>query len=291
MRGGLVDDKVKIAGVQMAPSILNKKKNLDTCLKSAEIAADSGARLIVFPEAALTGYCFANLEEAIPVAETVPGPSTERISAWCQSSKTFVIVGLIEREGNRYYNTAVLLGPEGLIGKYRKLHLPYLGIDRFLNHGDLPLTVFDTEIGRIGMGICYDLTFPEHSRSLALESADIVVNITNWPGRATDPNFTRLVHVRAYENAVYYVAVNRVGIEREWNFFGSSMAADPSGTSVVQAKENEEELFYVEIDPTVARQKHFIGIPGELEIDRIRDRRPEFYGELVKPLQDRSRIR
>ena len=291
MKGDPVDDKVKIAGVQMNPIILDKKKNLDTCLESVKTAVGSGARLIVFPEAALTGYCFANLEEAIPLAETVPGPSTERILALCQSSKTFVIVGLIEREGNRYYNTAVLLGPQGLIGKYRKLHLPYLGIDRFLNHGDLPLTALDTEIGRIGIGICYDLSFPEHSRALALEGVEIVVNITNWPGRATDPNFTRLVHVRAYENAVYYLAVNRVGVEREWSFFGSSMAADPSGASVALAKENEEEIFYVEIDPTVARQKHYIVIPGELEIDRMRDRRPEFYGELVEPLQDRSRMR
>jgi predicted amidohydrolase len=273
------------------PTILDTKKNLDTCLESVKTAASSGARLVVFPEAALTGYCFATLEEAIPVAETIPGPSTEQVSALCQSLGAYVILGLIEKEGSRYHNTAAFLGPQGLVGKYRKLHLPYLGIDRFLNHGNLPLAVCDTEIGRVGMGICYDLAFPEHSRALALEGADIVVNITNWPGQTTDPNFTRLVHVRAYENSIYYIAVNRVGIENGWSFFGSSLAVDPLGKPVALAKEREEELFHVEIDPNVARRKHHIHIPGESELDRMRDRRPEFYGELVKPLEDKSRMR
>jgi len=286
-----MDSSVKIAGVQMNPTILNKEKNLGTILKSARKAANSGARLVVFPEAALTGYCFASLQEAAPLAETVPGPSTDTIAGLCRNLGTHVIVGLIERDGDQYYNTAAFVSPQGVIGKYRKLHLPYLGIDRFLNHGDLPPAVYDTTIGRIGIGICYDLAFPEHCRVLALDEAEIVVNITNWPGTTTDPHFVRLVHVRAYENTVYYIAVNRVGTERGWSFFGSSMAVDPLGTSLALAKQNEEDLFYVEIEPALARQKHRISVPGELEVDRIRDRRPELYGRLVQPLHDASRIR
>lgn len=286
-----MDSRVTIAGVQMNPTILDKEKNLAACLESATKAASSGARLVIFPEAALPGYCFTSLGEAAPLVETVPGPSTDRIEGLCRDLGTYVIFGLIEREGDRYYNTAAFVGPHGVIGKYRKVHLPYLGIDRFLNHGNLPPTVYDTEIGRIGIGICYDLAFPEHCRVLALDHADVVVNITNWPGATTDPHFIRLVHVRAYENQVYYIAVNRVGTERGWSFFGSSTAVDPFGTSLALAKQGEEDLLYAEIDPLLARQKHRISVPGELEIDRIRDRRPELYGSLVKPLDDRSRIR
>ena len=286
-----MSNKVKIAGAQINPIILDIENNLNKCLEFAREAVSKGAKLTILPEAALTGYCFTSLEEAIPVAETIPGISTEKIIALCQDLGTYVIVGLIEKENNRYYNAAVLLGPEGLIGKYRKLHLPYLGVDRFLNHGNLPLTVYNTEIGRIGIGICFDVDFPEHSRVLALKGADIVVNITNFPGPTINPRITHCIYARAIENTIYYIAVNRVGTERGWNFFGSSMAIDPQGKLIAQAKENEEEILYIEIDPTIARQKYQVMIPEQLEMDLMRDRRPEYYSEIVRPIQDKSRIR
>jgi len=139
-------EKVKIAGVQIDPKILEKEVNLSRCLELIELTAREGARLIVFPECTLTGYSFTSLEEALPVFEPVPGPSTEEIMAACRRLNVYVIVCLLEKDGDKYYNTAALLGPRGLVGKHRKLHLPYLGIDRFLNHGDLPLTVHDTEV-------------------------------------------------------------------------------------------------------------------------------------------------
>ena len=186
-----MDDKVKIAGAQIKPLILDVNSNLNKCLEFTKEATSQGTKLVILPDAALTGYCYSSLEEAIPVAESIPGPSTEKIIALCQDLGTYVILGLIEKENDRYYNAAAFLGPEGLIGKYRKLHLPYLGVDRFLNHGNLPLTVYSTEIGRIGMGVCFDVMFPEHSRILALNGADIVVNITNFPGPTITP---RILH-------------------------------------------------------------------------------------------------
>ena len=282
---------IKIACAQTNPIILDVNNNLIKCLEFTKEAATQGAKLVIFPEAALTGYCYRSLEEAIPVAETILGHSTEEIISLCQELNTYVIIGLIEKEGDKYYNAAAFLGPEGLIGKYRKLHLPYLGVDRFLNYGDQPLTVYDTEIGRIGMGICIDMAFPEHSRVLALQDADIVVNITNWPGKTTDPKYIQFVNVRASENTIYYVAVNRVGHERGFDFFGGSIVVDPMGNLVGQAPENQEGIFYFEVDPEIARQKHHTYIPGQFELDLILGRRPEFYGDIVNPQEDNSRIR
>ena len=209
-----MDKKVKIAGLQMEPIISEKGRNLARCLELIELTAREGARLIVLPECALTGYCFSSLEESLPDAEPIPGPSTEKFMAACRHLNVYVVVGLLEKDGDKCYNAAVLLGPHGLVGKHRKLHLPYLGVDRFLNHGDLPPTVYDTEVGKIGMGICYDLMFPEHSRVLGLQGADILIFPANWPKvRNVYPDY--IVPTRAIENHVYCVAVNRVGRGKE----------------------------------------------------------------------------
>jgi len=283
-------EKVKIAGVQMEPKILEKDRNLSKCLKSIEIAAEEGARLIVFPECALTGYCFSSLKEAIPVAEPIPGPSTRQIVAACSKLNVYVIVGFIEKEKNKYYNTVALVGPKGVIGKHRKVHLIYLCIDRFLNHGNLPLTVFETEIGRIGMGICYDLLFPELTRVLALKGAEIFVLPSNIIEFGTSYPET-FVPARAAENKMFCVCINRAGEEGGYKFLGRSRIVDWAGLPIADAKAFEEDIIYAEVDPTEAREKYMVLIPGEMEVDYFRDRRPEFYGAIVEPLKDSSRIR
>ncbi len=272
-----MDEKVKIAGVQMEPKILEKARNLARCLDLIELTAKEGARLIVLPECALTGYCFSSLEEALPVAEPIPGPSIEKLTAACRELNVYVAVGLLEKDRDKCYNTAVLLSPHGLVGKHRKLHLPYLGVDRFLNPGDLPLTVYDTEVGRIGMGICYDLMFAEHSRVLALQGADILVFPANWPETGkVYPDY--IVPTRAIENRVFCVAVNRVGKERWIKFPGHSKVVDWFGRSLAEGKDNEEDILYAEVKPAEARQKHFIIKRGKHEVNFIKDRRPDCYG-------------
>lgn len=282
--------KVKIAGIQMEPTLMEKAKNLSSCLEKIRETAREGAGLIVFPECNLSGYCFSSLKEAIPFAEAIPGPCTDQIASLCRDLNVYTVVGLIEKDGDRYYNAIALLGPQGLVGKYRKLHLPYLGVDRFLNHGDLPLTVCETEIGMIGMGICYDARFPEHSRTLALQKADMVVLPTNWPeGAEFIPE--HIIPTRSRENRIFYVAVNRVGEERGFRFFGCSKITDCSGGVLADGKPYEEDILYADIEPAMAREKHVIIRPGELEIHAFNDRRPEFYGPIVSPLEDTSRIR
>ena len=269
--------KIKIAGVQMEPKISDKKANLERCLELIKLTAKKGARLIVFPECTLTGYCFSSREEALPFAEPIPGPSTEKLVATCRELNVYVVVGLFEKEGDKCYNTAVLLGPEGLVGKHRKLHLPYLGVDRFLEAGDLPLTAYDTDVGRIGIGICYDMMFPEHSRVLALQGADILVFPANWPETVrVYPDY--IIPTRAIENHVFCVAVNRVGKEREAEFPGLSKIVDLFGQSLAEGKENEEDIIYAEIKPAEAGEKHLIIEQGKHEVNFINDRRPDYYG-------------
>jgi predicted amidohydrolase len=265
----------------MDPTLADVATNLGRCLESLNIAAKAGADLVVFPEAALTGYVFSNLAEATPVTETIPGPSTDAIAHVCRRLNLHAVVGLLENDGGRYYNASVLIGPAGLIGKYRKLHLPYLGIDRFLSPGNLPPRVHETSLGRIGLTICYDLDFPEYVRVLALMGAQIVVTITNWPD---DIEFVpdHVVQVRARENMVNHVAVNRAGEERGVRFIGRSKVADPSGTCLIEGKHYTEDLIFADIDPTAADQKRKIVRPGELEVDMLKDRRPEFYGLLAE---------
>lgn len=285
-----MDEKVKIAGVQMEPKILEKDENLGRCLKLIHTTAKEGARLIVFPECVLTGYVFSSVEEAISVAEPIPGPSTDKIVATSRELNVYVVIGLLEKDGEKCYNAVALLGPRGLVGKYRKVHLPYLGVDRFVNHGDIPFTVYDTDVGNIGMGICYDATFPEHARVLALQGADLMVLPTNWPeGAQFYPAY--FIPTRAVENHIFCAAVNRVGEERGVKFFGRSRIAHWTGRLLAGGKPYEEDILYATIEPATAREKHAVAVPGEMEVDFIHDRRPEFYGLIAQPQADASRIR
>ena len=272
---------IRVAGVQMDPKIGDVAGNLDRCLAALDRAAEAGAHLAVFPEAALTGYVFSNLDEAMPLAEPVPGPSTDAVAAACRRLNLHAVIGLLEKDGSSYYNASALVGPAGLIGKYRKLHLPYLGVDRFVTPGDLPPEVHETAIGRIGLAICYDLDFPEYARVLALMGAQIIVTITNWPD---DIEFVpdHIVQTRARENIVNHVAINRAGVERGVTFIGRSMVAAPAGALLTEAKHFEEDFILADIDPQAADQKRKVVRPGELEVDMLKDRRPEFYGLLAR---------
>jgi predicted amidohydrolase len=169
-----------------------------------------------------------------------------------------------------------------LIGSYRKTHLPFLGVDRFVVPGE-ELPVFETPLGRIGLEICYDLRFPEVTRTLALKGADIVCLPTNFPMAATVQ--TELITVaRAAENRIYLLTANRVGKERSGEFCGWSQIVDPYGTRLAEAGETEEALLVADVDVEKARDKDYI-IPGEYELYLFGHRRPELYGALLEETQ------
>jgi len=244
-------------------------------------AAGKGAKLTVFPEAALSGYCYNSPDEARPHAEPIPGPSTQRLTEICKKLDVFVVYGLIEAAGERLYNSTALVGPQGVVASYRKIHLPFLGIDRFTTPGDRPFAVHEAAGMRIGMHICYDGGFPESARVMTLLGADLLVLPTNWPPGA-ECMAGCAVNTRAMENNVYYAACDRVGDERGFHFIGLSKICDPSGRVLAEAAHDREEILYAEVDVEQARQKKIIRVPKLHEIDRIRDRRPEMYGEIAK---------
>jgi len=274
-------DKVKIAVVQMDCRLMSIRENLDQILHNTRKAAGLGANLVVFPECALTGYIFAGREEAVPCMETIPGPSTDEMAECCRQAGVYITAGMLEKAGDKCYNAAVLIGPDGLIGKYRKVHLPFVGIDRFLDRGDMPFQIFETPVGNIGIIICYDCIFPESIRVLTLMGADIIALPTNWPeGREKAPAL--VIPTRAFENKVYIAAANRVGLEGGADFIGLSRIIDASGDVLAAAGRGSEEIIYAEISLAAARQKHSVLRAGEFEWNSIGDRRPEFYGEITR---------
>jgi predicted amidohydrolase len=273
---------VRVAVAQIEPKLGEKDRNLEACLARLEAASADGAQLLVLPECAIPGYMFESAAEAMPFAEEVPGPSTEALAAACRRLGVHAVCGLLERDGDELYNVAVLVGPDGLIGSYRKTHLPFLGVDRFTIPGD-ELPVFDTPLGRIGLEICYDLRFPEVTRTLALAGADIVAHPTAFPVAARVQ--TELITVaRAAENRIYLLTANRVGKERSGEFCGWSQIVDPFGSRLAEAGATEEALLVADIDLDRARDKDYI-VPGEYELYLFGDRRPELYGALVEERQ------
>lgn len=277
---------MKIAGVQMDVALMDSERNLARMQAHLRETTARGAKLTVFPECALSGYCYSSLEEARPFAQPVPGPAVERMSAVCSELDCFAIFGMLELDSSgpvdRIFNVAVLVGPRGLIGSYRKVHLPYLGIDMYTSYGDRPFAVHEAGDLRVGMNICYDAAFPEAARSLAILGADLIALPTNWPPGA-ECTAASVINARALENAVYYIAVNRVGTERGFEFIGRSKIVDTSGQSLVESKTTGEEILYAEIDTVKSRRKHIIRVPGKHEIDRLADRRPAMYGLLTEP--------
>ncbi|HVX11381.1 MAG TPA: carbon-nitrogen hydrolase family protein [Pirellulales bacterium] len=271
---------MKVAGVQMDLAFADREANFQKIAERLRETARAGAKLTVFPECCVPGYCFDSLEEARAQAEPIPGPSTLRLAEACRELSIYAVVGLLEDDGRNVFNAAALVGPGEVIATYRKIHLPYLGVDRFTTPGDRPFAVHSAGDVSVGMSICYDAAFPEAARVLALEGADLIVLPTNWPPGA-ECTADYVINARAMENNVYFMAVNRVGNERGFRFIGQSRICDPRGKVLAQAQHENEAILYAEIDPAFARQKHVVRVPGKHEIDRFADRRPEMYGAIT----------
>lgn len=272
---------MRIAAVQMDVKLADKPGNLDRMISQLRETQREGARLTIFPECALTGYCFSNIDEARPYAESIPGPAVEKMGAACKELGVYAVFGMLELEGEKVFNAAALVGPQGCIASYRKIHLPCLGVDMYTDYGDRPFAVHEIDGVKVGMSICYDGGFPESARILSLLGADLIVLPTNWPpGAEGAADFT--INSRAMENTVYYAAADRVGEERGVKFIGKSKICDPLGKTIAFADHTDEAILYADIDVSRARNKHLIRTAGVNEVNRIADRRPELYGPLVE---------
>ncbi len=275
---------VGVCAIQMDPRLGEPERNAERLEREIAAGADEGARLLVSPEAALTGYVFRSLEEARAGAVSATGPELGRLGEAAGRLGVHAVVGAIERDGDLLYNSAFLLGPDGLLGRYRKIHTLCLGADRFTRPGGEAFRVFSLPFGRIGLHICYDGSFPESARTLRLLGAQLLILPTNWPRLRLR---REMVQIRAYENHAYYLAVNRVGSERGVTFEGGSAAADPDGNLLFQAGP-EAGRFHAEMDLAASDETREVVAAGEYELDLIEDRWPRLYAPITaEPPEDR----
>jgi predicted amidohydrolase len=235
---------VKVAAAQTRPILFDNAANLADILAKIDTAAAAGAKLVVFPELALNGYKFKSIQEARPFAEPVPGPAVAAVAERARAGNLYVAFGMLEVDGVEIYNSSVLVAPEGYIGKYRKAHGGYRSESKLFSRGDTGFPVFETAIGRIGLGICYDANFPEAARVAALQGAHILVQPQNdgsffWP---------ELVLARSTENRLFAVVANRIGTERFNTFGGNSLVAGPNWTTLVRANDTADTIVYADVD-------------------------------------------
>lgn len=163
-----------------------------------------------------------------------------------------------------------------------------MGVDRFLSSGNLGFPTFDAPWGQFGVNICYDQRFPESARIPAIKGAQIIAVPTNEVMASHDIS-NLLIRARAYENRVFYLWANRVGTEDGMRFTGASQIVDPLGEIVRLASNDDEEILFADLDLSLAEDKGIIVEAGEYEMDIMKDRAPEYYGELVEPhLRDLS---
>lgn len=264
------------AAIQFEPTFARPDLNVPRLLALTEEAATHGARLVVLPEMANIGYCFAGREEVSSLVQPVPGPFTRQLEEIASRHGCVVVCGMgeVDEESDLYYNTAVVVGPQGYLGKYRKTHF-FSADARWAVEGDLGLPVWDTPVGRLGVEVCMDATYPETGRLLALQGAEVICFPTNWIGSI--PPDHRWIS-QAFENGVYWIAANRCGCERGLEFLGGSGVIGPDGV-VQTVASSADEIAYGEIDLEVAASRRFRTAHPE---HKLEDRRPESYREMMQ---------
>lgn len=271
---------MKIGIAQIDIALNDKSSNLNKCEKWIQQAQQAGVEILVFPECTLTGYVYKSREEAMQVAETVPGDLSANVIKLCAKYQITVVLGLLEKDQGVLYNTALLIDPKGIIGKYRKTHLIYLGVDRYTTNGD-NIAVFDLPQGKVALLICYDMRFPEAARVAALQGAQVILSPTNLPqGAEVYANFIN--QTRACENRVFLVSANRVGVERGVQFIGKSQIIGTGGQILAQGSPDAEELLIADVAMEQALIKKTVNSPGEYEYDIFNDRQPALYKEVIK---------
>jgi predicted amidohydrolase len=265
---------MKAGFYQFAPVFGKKDENIKKVLS---VLSDTEADLIVLPEFFATGYQFISKNEVAELSEPVPeGYTTQLLSEWSRQKGIYVAAGLAEKDSDRFFNSAVLVGPEGFIGVYRKTHL-FFEEKLFFSPGDTGFRVWDTEIGRVGIMICFDWFFPESMRVLALMGAEIIAH----PANLVLPYCPAAMPVRCLENRVYGITANRIGEEnrkegQSLRFIGQSLISSPEGEVLVKAPESEEVLLLADINPELARNKSLTALNNVFN-----DRRPQMYSDIT----------
>lgn len=257
-----------IACIQYTPVFGEPEQNRAAL---SRLVGAAEAQLIVLPELCISGYCFADRAEAAALSEPADGPTASALAALCRKRACHVVAGIAEQEGAALYNSAIVVGPDGLLGVYRKTHLFWDEPD-WAEPGDSGFLVWDIGPCKLGVLICFDYAFPEAARTLALAGAEVIAH----PSNLVLPLCQRVMPVRALENRLFTVTTNRCGTEeragRSLTFTGLSQVAGPSGDVLAEAPADRDHVLEVEVDLSQARDKTLT--PRNHIFD---DRRPELY--------------
>ena len=278
--------QTRVCVQQLEPRVADAAHNRALSLAAIEEAAAGGAQVVVLPELVSSGYMFSCAEEAAALAIT---PGDALIAEWSDAAARHGLVlaaGFCERgEDGQTYNSAVLIDPSGVRAVYRKLHL----WDReklWFTPGDALPPVLDTPVGRVSLVICYDLEFPELTRTVALGGADLLLVPTNWPlmQRPGDerPGEVTNAMATARLNHMAIACADRGGVERGQPWTGGSTIVDADGWAVGETRWRAGEPrrpgpIYADLELTRSRDKRFTELA-----DALADRRPELYGAVVR---------
>lgn len=292
----MTDDRSTVVAAQHESRAGAPEENLQRALGLLEEAASAGVQLVVFPECNLTGYGHETAADCAASALTLDAAPIAAVAERCAGLGVNVVVGFVERDETALFNSAALIDDQGDVRSViRKLHLPCLGVDRFVSQGDREPEVVETSAGRVSMLICADMIFPEAARVAALKGAEIVA-ISACVPRGIGVYADHLIRVRAYENCAYVVYANACGPDGRWSYDGRSQIAGPAGRVLGEAPAEGDDLVVAELDLADARAKVRVrqpsgGIPDAYEVDFFGQRRPELYGVLTAVVDEHGRPR
>ena len=258
---------IRVGAIQFRPILGDLEKNRKKIGQLLEKAYEQEIDIVVLPELSNSGYNFSDKDQAIKASEPIPGGKTvglcEKLAA---EYNMYIVIGINEREDDTLYNSAALIGPEGYIGKYRKVHL-FMNEKNIFTRGDV-YNVYDIKMAKVGIMICFDWIFPEAARSLMLKGAEIIAH----PVNLVLPFWQKVCPLRALENRVFIVSANRIGIEKDLSFTGQSIIVDPCGEILARASRTHEEIIYADININIARNKNITPMNNIIE-----DRFPKAY--------------
>jgi 5-aminopentanamidase len=268
----------RVACCQLRPHLGDLDRSRATVRDAIRAAVDAGARLVVLPELCTSGYMFASVEDARSAAQPGHGGALDDWADEADRADAVIVGGFAELdERGRLFNSAAVVDREGVRAVYRKTHL-WDAERTIFAAGDAAPLVVETSVGRVGVCICYDLFFPEVTRGLALDGAEIVVVPTNSPRAIGSPPpvdhiGVSLARTAAHVNRVFVAVCDRYGIERGQRWVGRSTIVDPDGEIVAPPPGDREGIVLADCDLAAARDKRWTGTTN----DAFADRRPDLY--------------
>ena len=266
-----------ISCIQIKPALADFETNVSRMegIITNIMAERPGTDLIVFPELITSGYeCsrkqFISLSEKMDICS----PSLSRISELCKNFNVSITYGLPELGADgEYYNSAVLLGPNGdILGSYRKIHL--FDTEKLFFTSGSEIDIIDTSFGKVGLMICWDAAFPELSRAYALQGAQLLIVVSNWESPYSD-DWDLITRARAFDNTLYLVSANRIGLDKTLNFFGHSNIISPVGKVIESLNEEVEGIIHAELDLHLTQELR------EGYYTFFKDRKPHLYTDLA----------